>query len=1477
MSLFVFVSDQCRDDAATHALKDVIDRVEKQVEESQSLSTFDNFPPPYYVKKKLKGRQPRLVAELRSIGEHEVLIFLRVLIRSDHEYDAFHKDPNNYGRQYFSRLASSDALERFITRRTTAPNLPGRPQPSNAEMNLLYSTLTHVGANSDGGGYQLDIIVCESQEWVRQVGAPPFRQQLNRISDSCLRALEMNEGTTSFPVKDKAPWRIWAHRQGQHRLLLGIDDGTNSTASEQRAREIVARLSPNDPDSVLRESRRAYPSIVLADDELWMNLEAETEANMALSPEETQVLVSAREIEAPFPLFINGRAGSGKSTILQYLFAELMFAYGTKCWTGSDANAGTAQEEVGIPLYLTANGELLRNARAFVDRLLASEARFSITGDEIDGAQRRSLLERAFREFHPFMLELLPPDGRAKFNARLRIDYPAFRRLWEERFGKDPQMRRDCSPDVSWHVIRTYIKGLSSDGLLDPEDYDQLPVDQMSVSKEDFDRIFQRVWKGWYDPLRETGAWDDQDLARYILDEDLAPRRFSAVFCDEAQDFTRIELEVLLRLSLYSNRALPPGSVGRVPFAFAGDEFQTLNPTGFRWGAIKAAFVEKFVFELAPERRRGPAELNYQELRFNYRSTPPIVRFCNLLQLMRAARFDIRDLRPQRAWAMDDGAPPVMLFRSEDRGFWEAYREAAAAFVLILPCLEGEEAEFVRADPLLRQYVKFEGDVPVNVLSSGRAKGCEYPAVMVYGFGDKIPEHLVNTIASEPEDEQDHRASLAMQYFINRLYVAISRAKRRLVIVDSEAGIARLWVPALQEPDRERIVARLHQDPDVWSTAIGGIAIGRPQDLTAEAVPDRSEHGRLFEAEGMTKRDAYLMFQASSAYRDAGLPDRANICRAWALNFEGRALEAGPAFAQAGLIDEARQVLWRAERKGWQVLLKLAADYPDLGSHLEVRWIAVLERGPAELDRARELLEALAKRLEDAELGLKSYGDTAWSLALDRLLELIFPSRGPSAPNVVAKGILQLVDQIATYEINIADRLRAEIAFAAGFYELAVSAWEKSGEKRPSRYIEAKARSAPYPTCIEFLHQTGDMGAIRSAFDEHRDLPLNEKEASIVAEALSAAQRFDDALTCLGRSPQSGALFKLAYLAFPHKVELAVGVLRRAVAAAALQGDWAPLVTLTKDPASLLRSGEAVTASVSATTVQLAGLAEELQVIMVRALARSDAFADTTEFLSKDALRKFLMDALRVTNAGQWTARISFREAGAAIERSGRFNEALSYYEAALTYRQLPKSEQRAMQERWLAVKQRKLENSERRGQREAPSRTRSDLEAKARRWGLPVGPWPRFPQLGPMEPEHRESPTASLQQAVKNALKQPPAFVEILDDPVSPPAPNGSDAQTPATEITPVGNAEFRLGNLRVELSRESNRCLVTHMPTMDVAKIQWAPLRVTSTLDVVEKGAASHEVPEWGLVVRQEATAAGPRLLLNVASLGVDLMVTT
>lgn len=1425
MTLLVYVSDECRAGAKKHGLTEIIERLSSDVEERQSLSQFDQFPPPYIVKKKLLGRQPRLIAEMRRVGDHMVAVFLVVMIRGSNEYeDEFCRDPVGYGERHFAGLVHDDALQAYVSARTTVGEAPGKPVPSPAEYELLYTAFSHAGVsvpNADGDA--LDRIVCETHEWVEQVADSRIQTQLNRLAEPCVHALGSEAGLRFWPSKEKAGWGVWTYRQGGYVLLVRVVDGDAKTA-EEAARRLAANLDLGGTDALLQASRRAYPAIVLADEQLWLNLEREEIANMALSPEETEVLDSARRSDAPFPLFINGRAGSGKSTILQYLFADLLFAYGTKFGVGH-AHEAAEPGTPGWPLYLTANGELLRNARAFVERLLTSEARFASADNEqskLGGAEFRLLLDGAFQEFQPFLLGLLPKDQRTSFQRSKRIDYPHFRRLWEQRFGKEPRARREHGPDVSWHVIRSYIKGMGSDEYLGPEDYEQLPENQLTVTPTMFRAVYEQVWARWYSGVSDEGYWDDQDLARHILEHDLAPRCYSAVFCDEAQDFTRIELEVLLRLSLYSNRALPADSVSRVPFAFAGDEFQTLNPTGFRWDSIKASFVEKFIFELDPARRTEKAELNYRELRFNYRSAEPIVRFGNLVQALRSASFDIPELLPQRPWIRHKGAAPVLFFKADDGDFWNAYREQVAGYVVIVPCNEGEEAEFVERDPRLREHIDVEDGVPRNVLSAGRAKGCEYPAVVVYGFGESAESDLIGALGQPSAIESDQKRSLALEYFINRVYVAVSRPKRRLVIVDTAAGVEKLWKAAKDEFARERLVSTLKRGSEVWGAEIGGMSPGRPDDLSRDEVPDRLENARAFEDEGRARRDSYLLIQAANAYREAGDTAKWRECRARGLDYDEKALDAGTAFAEAGLFEDARRCLWRAERVGWLKLLELTGDHPELLSHLEVQWAKAVE-GKADVRTAVEVLDRFVQRLEnDAKFAQASYGEPVWQSAVALLLERLTDKSAASIPAVVAAGIVHTLERLERVGIKTPPRVLADICFVAEHFERAATIWEDMGEKRSTRYLEARAQAVAYPKNLEYLHRLDDAKRIAAAFDDQSELPLEPGDAELVSGALLKLSRFDEALTLARRARSGNAALAAALVAHKSGADaIASSALVLAVELHALNGQWQPLT-------QLITSGELGTTEAwkeKAIRVWVRENGPDLRVALIRALARSDLLPAAPQ-RPEQIISKFLRDFLRVKD-GKWRDRISYLEAGAAHERSGRITDSLQFYEAVLTER-LGVDEQNLIRTRWFAVKLRQLEYE--RGKSnvdgELVRRIEADIQSKVQNWRMPrPDSFSDYPELPPLD----EGSTGT-------SPSERPVDKQVAVE------------KSPGKVVTQDSSVQF--GGLRVEVALGKHTCLLTNTESMETARLEWERRRVVGTVDITASN-GGWEIPDWGLKV--------------------------
>ena len=92
-------------------------------------------------------------------------------------------------------------------------------------------------------------------------------------------------------------------------------------AVEEKYRDYFNKV---DYKRLARHCRRGYPYKILEQNkDVWKKMEEDKNSSLVLSDEELDVLSS----HLTYPLFLTGRAGSGKSTMLQYLFSEYVIRY----------------------------------------------------------------------------------------------------------------------------------------------------------------------------------------------------------------------------------------------------------------------------------------------------------------------------------------------------------------------------------------------------------------------------------------------------------------------------------------------------------------------------------------------------------------------------------------------------------------------------------------------------------------------------------------------------------------------------------------------------------------------------------------------------------------------------------------------------------------------------------------------------------------------------------------------------------------------------------------------------------------------------------------------------------------------------------------------------------------------------------------------------------------------------------------------
>ncbi len=1078
-----------------------------------------NYP---YLKRPV--RNLRLLGKILWIKNDPVLCLLVVFPRGGKEYESFLRNPDEYGRDYLDTLIDSQELENTIhAQREEQKSFPRRPS--------LPEDLRQIWLKGpDWIKNTTDAVICESEIWLTQFKQQNIQLQWRTYYDIVDSLVEGKEGIkiikTDFdnveiagkPDQNRYILYSWILTSdtpnrsvlfllstfehdpsfneilevGQITRLFNLADINNPKPSNILAQELTL-------EDLARYTRRSYPDYLLGDAEIWLEIEQEFGINWALSMEEERILheLSTPELgSGSLPVFINGRAGSGKSTMLFYLFADYCYRY-QKYYLQHRQRL----TQVPHPLFLTYNEQLLRKAKEGVEKLLKSHHKFLL---ETNGKGNKPSIDICFKSFQQFLLSLLPPEESDKFDPDQYICFHEFRQRCGRRYSR-------YSPELCWHIIRTFIKGYTltgqQDGYMTPDDYQEVPRRERSLSVEIFQGIYKQVWPWYHQLTTREGYWDDQDLIRKVLEV----RRhelpvYTAIFCDEAQDFTSLELRLIMQLSIFSHCDLYP-PVWCLPFAFAGDPFQTLNPTGFRWESVKATFFDQVIAALDPTRQLN-LTMTFYELESNYRSSSSIVKVTNLIHLWRHILFKIQELKPQESWQsyLDSPIPQKFIFGQNNFSREALQQHIEKSPIFIVPCEAGGELDYIRRDEFLSPLFPdaTEENPPKNILSAIQAKGLEFPLVILYKFGDQFAHEFNQRLLIDYVKKTEYHP-LELEYFFNKLYVAASRGISDLVIIDTEIGDRCLWQYATVETIEER--TRLYQDEywfnqinnrENWESYIGGVRWG---DNLGELQRDnRDSQAKEFEDNGRNQKDAASMRRAKQFYRELGYLEKADICEAFALKFDKRFREAGRLFLKRGQELEAWDCFW--DGMCWQALAEWYRQFPQKKT-LEkpiVEFMAQTSKTLADIRQFTQFLEeALGNQIIQENRLVKG-----WKTAVQdytRQIRILMREKILDPEEWQRFG--EVLEGLDEAKYNSVLELAGDCYYRAKNLRRAVRCWQESGATQKREYNIAQAELLGFPEGLSYLEKAGDFERI-----------IVEWEKS----GKSGSQQWIKHLDCLGRA-----------------------------------------------------------------------------------------------------------------------------------------------------------------------------------------------------------------------------------------------------------------------------------------------------------------------------------------------------------------------
>jgi len=341
---------------------------------------------------------------------------------------------------------------------------------------------------------------------------------------------------------------------------------------------------------------------------------------------------------------------------------------------------------------------------------------------------------------------------------------------WRDFAGWFARMRQS-SKAFDAHQVFEEIRGVlaaGAGGILSRQDYRALGGRQSIFPAEQRDALYDlfekyRVW------LSEAGLYDLNLVAQEW--QALAAPRYDFVVIDEVQDITTVQLALVLKT------LKKPGQ-----FLLCGDSNQIVHPNFFSWGQVKSLFWQD---QTLAER---------QELRIltaNFRNGREATRVANRLLTIKQRRFGSIDRESNFLVDATGGeAGEVVLMADKDAALRELdkrVRQSTRFAVLVMRDEDKVEARKRFSTPLL--------------FSIHEAKGLEYDNIVLYRFvsdhrsdfaeivdGVEAADLAVENLEYRRARDKEDKSLEVYKFFVNALYVALTRAIRNLYVVESDIG-----------------------------------------------------------------------------------------------------------------------------------------------------------------------------------------------------------------------------------------------------------------------------------------------------------------------------------------------------------------------------------------------------------------------------------------------------------------------------------------------------------------------------------------------------------------------------------------------------------------------------------------------------------------------------------------------------------------
>jgi hypothetical protein len=363
----------------------------------------------------------------------------------------------------------------------------------------------------------------------------------------------------------------------------------------------------------------------------------------------------------------------------------------------------------------------------------------------------------SFLSFREFLETMRVPEGR-------EVTYNAFAK-WLLRIPKQQRV-----PDA--HRLFEEFRGVITGSVVDKpwlsrEDYLALGVRQSIYLAEERELVYT-LFEKYLVFLKENNLYDPNILAHAYLQH--SRQTYDFVVVDEVQDITNIQLKLILRSLKRSE-----------DFVLCGDSNQIVHPNFFSWSSLKSMLYLSESLESAKVTRI---------LQSNFRNSAAVTDVANTLLRIKQKRFGSLDRESNYLMNSVSNLPgEVVLVRDTEKAKRDLSKTTRRSTKFAVLVMRDEDKAAVR------QIF----DTPL-LFSIQEAKGLEYENVILANFisnergsfkeiTEGVSENdLTGDLEYRRARDKSDKSLEVYKFFINSLYVAVTRAVQRIYLIESDTN-----------------------------------------------------------------------------------------------------------------------------------------------------------------------------------------------------------------------------------------------------------------------------------------------------------------------------------------------------------------------------------------------------------------------------------------------------------------------------------------------------------------------------------------------------------------------------------------------------------------------------------------------------------------------------------------------------------------